>query len=260
MFAIKNISRYKAASIHFAMSIAIAAVVLCVMLFLWYPGPFFAAMGGSLLLVLIVGVDTALGPLITLIIFDTRKKWLIVDLAIVIALQLGALLYGVNTMYVARPAFTVFTGQQFAVVIAGEIDFRELAKARFEKFRHLSLTGPVLVATEPPTDKAGISDITFAKVFGLGIQNLPKYYVPYADKRDLILKTSRPLAELSLPDGDKETLEKYLSRSGNKKEELHYLPVTTKNVVLTGIIDLNGDLVDMLSITPQVTSAPGATR
>jgi hypothetical protein len=254
LFALKNISRYKAASIHLAMSIVIATLVLSVMLILWYPGPLFSAMGGKLLITLIVGVDVAIGPLITLIIFDTRKKGLVFDLAVVVALQLAALLYGVHTMYAARPAFTVFTGQQFVVVIAAEIDPKELAKARFEEFRHLSLTGPRIVATEPPTDSAGISDITFARAFGLGIQNIPKYYVPYADKRELILKTSHPLAELRLQGKDKEMLEQYIYRSGRKKEELHYLPVTTKNTVLTAIINGKGDLQDMLHITPQAAS------
>jgi hypothetical protein len=254
LFALKNISRYKAASIHLAMSIVIATLVLSVMLILWYPGPFFSAMGGKLLITLIVGVDVSIGPLITLIIFDTRKKYLVFDLAVVIALQLAALLYGVHTMYAARPAFTVFTGQQFAVVIAAEIDPKELAKARFEEFRHLSLTGPRLVATEPPTDPAEISSIAFARFFYMDIQHMPKYYVPYADKRELILKSSHPLAELKLQGKDKEILEKYILRSGRKIEDLHYLPVTTRKTVLTAIIDGKGDLQDMLDITSRGAS------
>ena len=254
LFTIKNVSRYKAASIHLAVSATVATLVLSVMLTLWYPGPFFSAMGGSLLLALIAGVDIALGPLITLIIFDTRKKGLVFDLAIVVALQLAALFYGVHTMYLARPVFTVFNGQQFVVVIAAEIEQKELAKSRFKEFRQLSLTGPILIATEPPTDKAGISDVVLAKIFGLGIQNMPKYYVPYADKRDLILKASHPLAELRVQSADKETLKKYIGRSGYKKEELHYLPVITKNRVLTAIINRNGDFLDMLDITPEEAS------
>ncbi|MBI5889508.1 MAG: hypothetical protein HZB47_02375 [Nitrosomonadales bacterium] len=99
---------------------------------------------------LIVGVDMALGPLITLIIFDTRKKGLVYDLAVVVAIQLGALGYGVHTMFAARPAFIVFTGQELAVISAVDIDEKKLAKAKIEDFRHFSLTGPVLVAVAPP--------------------------------------------------------------------------------------------------------------
>lgn len=250
LYQFRNISRYRAASVHLAISAVIALAVISTMLVLWYPGTYFSAMGGKLLVALIVGVDVIIGPIITLIIFDTRKKELVFDLAVVAALQLAALIYGTHTMYIARPVFTVFTGQQFVVVVAAEIDPKEQAKARFEEFRSFSLTGPRLVATEPPTKREDISDLLFAKIFGLGIQNLPKFYVPYVDKRDQILKASLPLSALSLQGKDKETLENYLRRFGHKKEYLRYLPVTAKDTVFTAIIDSNGDVLDMLDISP----------
>jgi hypothetical protein len=251
LFEFKNVSRYKAASVHLIISAAIAILVLSAMLVLWYPGTYFSAMGGKLLVVLIVGVDVIIGPMITLIIFDTRKKELIYDLAVVAALQLAALFYGTHIMYNARPVFTVFTGQQFAVVVAAEIDPKDLAKARFEQFRSFSLTGPRLVATEPPTSQDELSNLAFVGLFGAGIQHLPKYYVPYSDKRNEILKASLPLSKLKLQDKDKKALDDYLSRSGHKKEELRYLPVTTrKNTVLTTIVDNKGDVLDMLDIEP----------
>lgn len=255
MFEFKNVSRYKAASVHLAISAAIAALVLSVMLILWYPGPYFSAMGGKLLVILIAGVDVVIGPMITLVIFDTRKKGLIYDLAVVAVLQLAALFYGTHIMYTARPVFTVFTGQQFAVVVAGDIDPEELGKARFDEFRSFSLTGPRLVATEPPTNPDELSHLGLAELAGIGIQYMPKYYVPYSDKRDEVLKASLPLSKLKLQEKDKNTLDDYLSRSGHKKEDLHYLPVTTrKNEVLTTIIDNKGNVLDILDIVPGPSS------
>jgi hypothetical protein len=253
MITLKNISRYKAASTHLAISAGIAALVLLIMLALWYPPPLFTAMGGGKLAALIIGVDLVIGPLITLIIFDTRKKELVFDLAIVVALQLGALGYGVHTMYAARPAFIVFTGQELAVVSAVDIDEKELAKAKLEAFRHFSQTGPVLVAAEPPTDPQELSDIAFTSFLGIGIQHHPKYYVPYADKRQQVLKESRPLTGLKLEPQGKERLEKYLKQSALNADKFCYLPVTSDNKPLTAIIDANsGDLVDILDITPSV--------
>lgn len=174
MIAIQSLSRYRAAAIHLAISAVIATATLAIMLLLWYPFPLFSAMGGTELIVLIVGVDVAIGPLITLIIFDTRKKELIFDLTVVAALQVGALGYGAYAMHSGRPVFTVFTDPQLAVVAAAEIDPEELAKASKEEFRHLSLTGPRLVAAEPPTDPDELSNITFASLAGMGIQHLPE--------------------------------------------------------------------------------------
>ncbi len=251
MIELKNISRYKAALTHLAISACIGALVLSTMLVLWYPPPLFAAMGGGQLATLIIGVDVAIGPLITLIIFDTRKKELVLDLAIVAALQLGALGYGVLAMHSARPVFTVFTEHQLAVVSAADIDQTELAKARFEEFRHFSLTGPRIVAVNAPSDE--LSNIFLSNLAGFDIEQLPKYYVPYAEKRAQVLKASLPLAELDLRPVDMERLGIYLQRSGRKAEELRCLPVMAKRESLTALIDArNGDLLDILDIRPDL--------
>lgn len=105
MLAIRQMSRYRAATIHLAVSALIAAGTLALMLALWYPPPLFAAMGGTELALLIVGVDVAIGPLITLIIFDTRKKELLFDLATIATLQVMAIGYSVYSMHAGRPVF-----------------------------------------------------------------------------------------------------------------------------------------------------------
>src|SRR5919201_4579714 len=96
-------SRWKAASIHFTLSVAIATILLGLMLALWYPPPYFALMGGLMLVVLIAGCDVTLGPLITLIIFKTGKKGLKLDLAMIGCVQAAALVYGLYMMFEARP-------------------------------------------------------------------------------------------------------------------------------------------------------------
>ncbi len=253
MIAISPISRYRAALVHLAISAAIAAAALALMLTLWFPPPLFGAMGGTELALLIVGVDVAIGPLITLIIFDTRKKELIFDLAVVAVLQMGALAYGVYAMHAGRPVFIVFAESQFAVVPAAEIDANDLAQGRSEEFRTLSLTGPRLVATEEPTDPEVRSTIVFGSLAGFGVQHLPKYYVPYAKRRGQVLRESRSLADLDPAPPDRERLNGYLKRSGRKVEELRCLPVKTKRAVLTAIIDSsNGDLLDVLDIEPAI--------
>ena len=118
MLANINLSRYRAASYHLIISAGIAAITLTVMLALWYPSPLFAAMGGMELIALIVGVDVAIGPLITLVIFDMRKKELLFDLAVIALLQVAALGYGVYTMSLARPVFMVATDLGIRVVPA----------------------------------------------------------------------------------------------------------------------------------------------
>src|SRR5215813_13196588 len=141
MIALASLNRWKAAALHLVISAVIAIVVIAVMLALWYPQPYFDAMGGMGLLKLLVGVDVAIGPLLTLIIFDTRKKSLRFDLSVIAFLQIAALVYGVYIMFEARPVYTVFVKDRFEVVPADQLDAADLADAPAE-YRTLSLTGP----------------------------------------------------------------------------------------------------------------------
>lgn len=258
----KSISRYKAASIHMAMSACIAALVLTAMLTLWYPGPLFAAMGGKVILMLIVGVDVCLGPLVTLVVFDTRKKSLIYDLMIIAAVQLGALGYGIHTMYAARPVFTVFAERHFVVIPALNLDPKNLSEARIEEFRHLSLTGPRLAAINPPTDPDERAKI-FSDPARVPFAYMPKYYVPYADKRKEALDASRPIADLKLEPEDSEKLAQFLRQSHHKAEELRCLSILIVFSSMTAIIDArSGDVVGILDISPSFSlpgSGPGKT-
>jgi hypothetical protein len=257
LIRLDRISRYRAATVHLLISAGIAALVLLIMLALWYPPPLFRAMGGSELIMLIVGVDVCIGPLITLIIFDTRKKELMFDLAVVAVLQLAALGYGAYAMYWGRPVFTVFTADPgFVVVPAVEIDAKNLAKGSREEYRTLSLTGPRLVATKEPTDIEARNDIVFLSIGGMGIQDMPQHYVPYDEMRREVLKASRPLADLRLAGGDRERLDRYLARSGRKAETLRCLPVRTKFDMLTAVVDAgSGDLIDILDVKPDLAAS-----
>src|SRR4249919_365709 len=114
----KRMSRWQASGLHLIISAAIAGAVIALMLSLWYPGPLFEAAGGNDLLVILIGVDVVVGPLITLVIFRSGKPGLKFDLSVIAALQIAALLYGMHAVFLARPAFIVFVRDQFQVASA----------------------------------------------------------------------------------------------------------------------------------------------
>src|SRR5207248_3174204 len=62
-------TRWRASGLHLLISATIALAVLAAMLLVWYPRPLFEAAGGNDLLFILVSVDVAIGPLITLLIF-----------------------------------------------------------------------------------------------------------------------------------------------------------------------------------------------
>src|SRR5215475_5458606 len=190
------LNRWKASLIHLGISTAIGVGVVTLMLLVWYPRPYFSAMGGEMLIILLIGVDVVIGPLITLIIFDPKKKGLRFDLSVIAALQLAALVYGCNVMFVARPVYNVYVVDRFETIAANQVDEESLAKARGE-FRSLPLTGPRIIAAHQPTDPKRQADIVIqAMNGGPDLANIPDLYSSYIEARAEAAQKARPVAEL----------------------------------------------------------------
>jgi hypothetical protein len=180
-------TRLKATLTHLLISTTLAGIVICLILFGWYPPPYFWALGGPMLLALLVGIDIVLGPLMTMILFNPAKsrRELTLDLTIIGIVQLSALSYGIHSGYVGRMVYGVFADDAFHLVEASEIAPGLLQKAQPE-FQRLPFAGHRIIGTViPDTDKAR-SDINFFKAIGAGPQLLPEYYVPLDRSREQI--------------------------------------------------------------------------
>ncbi len=247
-----SFNRWQAAVLHLALSVLIAATLLVLVLALWYPAPYFAAMGGATLLRLLIGVDVILGPLITLIIFDTRKPRLKWDLVAIGALQLGALLYGAWIMFDARPVYTVYTGDRFEVVPANSVDAASRNRARPE-FAAWPMTGPQVVGAHLPTDAKERSDLmSSAMVGGPDIAHLPHLYHAYADVAIDAARRAKPLSQLARQgNGQAALVRDYLASAGRAEDAVGYLPVRARNEDFAMIVDRKtGAIVGSLRINP----------
>ncbi len=114
-------SRWKAASIHLSISIAVGLLVFALLFLVWFPQPYFDAAGGQHLILVLLGVDLVLGPLLTLILFKSGKKGMLFDLYLIGLVQSAALVYGMHVIVQARPAFIVAAIDRFNVVAANEL-------------------------------------------------------------------------------------------------------------------------------------------
>jgi hypothetical protein len=251
---LRALNRWKAAGIHLGLSALIATTVVAVMLLVWYPPPYFDAMGGKGLLKILVGVDVTLGPLLTLIIFDPGKKWLKFDLAVIATLQVAALMYGVWVMFEARPVYTAFVVDRFELVGASDLDQADL-DAGPPEYRRLSLTGPRLVGVKLPS-KEQVEEwnkLVFSGVAGKDVQNFPKYYVPYADIAKEVIAKAKPLAALAKDKPKyKETVQAFVSGAGRPESDLGYVPLAGREGGMTAVIDLrDGRLIGILAIDPE---------
>ncbi|MCL2297513.1 MAG: hypothetical protein FWC38_07215 [Proteobacteria bacterium] len=253
MTADKRLSRWQAAAIHLSISCAIALLVLVFIRFVFYPDFYFRLSGGLKLFFLIVGVDVVVGPLLTLAVYKHGKKGLKFDLSVIAALQVMALAYGLHTMWIARPVYTVFAIDHFAVISASEIVQESLEKAKPE-YQKLPLWGPRFVAVEMPSSPEEKQKLLFSALSsGADVQSFPEYYVPYQEKQEDILEKARLLQELekAIPES-RDEIKMFLKRKGGVGSDYRYLPIRGMDFILmTMVVDQEGVPVGVIPVDPE---------
>ena len=124
----------KVAGIHLGISVFIALIVAALVFFIWYPYPFRELTGSFGLFWLVIVVDVVCGPALTLVLANPRKKRpeVLLDFSLIILIQISALLYGMYTVYSARPVALVYQVDRLRVLTTDEIRMEELPQARPE--------------------------------------------------------------------------------------------------------------------------------
>ena len=113
----------KLSSIHLLISLIIATLMAALVFFVWYKYPYTHILGGLELFFLVCSVDVVCGPLMTLILSNPKKskREMVLDFSVVGFIQIAALLYGMHTVYVARPVYYAFDADRFTTVTVAEL-------------------------------------------------------------------------------------------------------------------------------------------
>ncbi|HEU4529672.1 MAG TPA: TfpX/TfpZ family type IV pilin accessory protein [Steroidobacteraceae bacterium] len=246
--------RFIAAAIHFLITLALAGVAAALVFLVWFPGALAEMVGGTKLFTIIVGVDVALGPLISLVIYSSQKsrRELVTDYTVVGIVQIAALVYGVFTLAVSRPVFVTFVGDRLEVVAALELDEADLAAAPLPQFRTRSWTGPRLAAIEMPTDARERNEVVMLGMAGKDVQMLPRYYRPYESALADIQRRAGGLdALLQANPEQRERIEAAIDDTGVPRENLRWLVVHHRFGFATALIDARTQRpVEYLAVDP----------
>lgn len=204
----------------------------------WYPPPYFHAGGADELILLLVGVDLCIGPLLTWIVFKPGKRGLKFDLMMIGVVQGVALVYGLWVVLQSRPIFLVAAVDRFVLVAADEITDADLALGSEPRFSSRSWTGPRLVAVEMPADPVERSDLAFSALGGRDAQNLPKYFRDYSQAGRSLLVNAKPLQVLikDRPEYSKE-IEKWLTESKRTESSTVWVPIEARKADQVMILD-----------------------
>ncbi|MBC7470965.1 MAG: pilus assembly protein [Ramlibacter sp.] len=243
--------RFKAAGIHLAISVCIAALAAALVFAVWYPYPYREISGGRELFLILIGVDVILGPSITLAIFNRAKpsRELRRDLMIVGLIQLAALGYGLQTLFVARPVHLVFELDRFRVVHAVDVPSDLMGKVP-AGIDALPLSGPTPLSLRRFTDRREEQDATLAALQGISLSSRPDLWQTYDAGREQILAAAKPADQLKSRFAARAgEIDAALARAGRQAATTAYLPLVGRKSFWTAFVDpVTADVVGFMPL------------
>ncbi len=244
--------KFRAFLAHLAVSAVIASLAVIVVFFIWYPAPLHTAVGVTQIFLILLAVDIVIGPIVTFIVYKKGKKTLKFDLAVVALLQLTALAYGMNTVFVGRPAFVVYNVDRFTVTRANDVDTKSAEKAEKSHNQNAKLSWlmPKWVGAVTSKDPKRRNEITLSSAMG-GVDwpELPELFVPLTDVKKQMHERAKPLAELrKLHDKETDILAEL---STWKDTDAKWLPLRSNAKDMVVLVDTQSDtVIKILDIKP----------
>jgi hypothetical protein len=248
-FSFRIHAALRVSGFHLLCSVAVTLLAAALVFGLWYAYPYRELSGGRGLFLLVVAVDVVCGPLLTLVLFNPAKPraelWR--DLSLVALIQLGALGFGLFTVWQARPLFLVLEMDRFKVVMAPDLDSAAIAAlpAAMQPGR---LSGPVTVAIREPKDSKERNAVLFASVQGgRDYAERPEFYLPYEGAAALkSLQRAKPLAVFLQKQPDQQDAARKLAlEKGADMAQWLYLPVIARQDWVA-VLDRQGQIQGFL--------------
>jgi hypothetical protein len=246
-------NRFSAAFFHLLGGGIIISVIACVIFFIWYPGLLAYASGVGSIFLILAFVDLLLGPFITLIVFDLRKKELKRDLLFLVLIQIVALAYGVWVLFSARPVFIVFNADRFDVVYANEFPREKIELLKNTEFSALPVLGPSIIGARLPPDSQKANEIIKNAIAGEDdVQYMPELYVSYQSIGVDAGKQAKELAELyRLNKSAKQQVDELIDRFSSLSDKIGYIPLKGRLNDLVVVVDrTDGQLLEFNKLKP----------
>lgn len=244
----------KVAAVHFLGSVFVAACAAVLVFLIWYPYPYSLLSGGLGLFLILMSVDVVCGPMLTLVLFNSKKskREFYIDMTLVLLIQVAALGYGIRVVHQARPLFLVHEVDRFRVIGLQDyqgVDVDQMLKSLEPGIRPHWLKGPTVVGTRTPKDSSERKEVLLDSLFGgRDYSQRPDFYVPYdADYQNKAIGRAQNInAFVARYPESSEEISRVLNKYGIALENAKYLPVLHKQEWIA-ILDPDGRI---LGFTP----------
>lgn len=223
--------RFRAAGLHLLFSLLVSALAALLVFKVFFPGVYRNISGGQELFMILVAVDVVLGPLLTFAVFNVAKprRELTTDIALIVSLQIAALLYGLWTVYVARPVYLVHEVDRFQVVTAADIDPTELEGA-IPELQVLPLWGVQTIGVRQAVDEDERLRSLDLALAGKDVAMRPSWWRPLDEShREIMEAKGKPLLALQgRKNYNEQAVRALLDQAGIQPEDALVFPVVAR--------------------------------
>ena len=238
--------RLRAFGMHLLVSAAVLGVLLGTLYLGWYRWPGWYLADASQVVLVMIGVDVVVGPLLTFVIASASKprRALARDLAVIAVVQLVALLYGSLNLWHGRPLYYAFSENVLQLVQAYDIEAAEIERARPQNAALLPhwYSLPRWIWAPLPQDPAARGRIIASAVSGGDdVISMPRYYQPWEAGLAQLRTQLKKVDDVGyfMPK-DKQILKEKMRAAGLAPEQTNAIPLTGRGRPLLAVFDPAG--------------------
>ncbi len=235
--------RLKAFGLHLLGSATVLTLTLGTLYLGWYHWPGWYLADVPRLLAVLVGVDLVIGPTLTLLVSSAKKprRVLARDIAIIVAFQLSALVYGTTALWNGRPLYYAFSVNCLQIVQAYDIDTGELELARQQHspFAPHWYSLPRWVWAPLPEDSKERKDIVASAVHGgVDVIEMPRYFKPWEQGLPALRTQLKNVDDIRFFSRfEKKRLKQRMQAAGLPTDRSDAIPLTGRGHRLLAVID-----------------------
>jgi hypothetical protein len=236
--------RLRAFGLHLAASSTVLTLVLGSLWLGWYQWPGWYLASALQVVGIVVMVDLALGPTLTLIVANPGKPRTVLarDIAIIVAVQLLALGYGTVTLWGGRPLYYAFSVNDLELVQASDLKSDDVDLARRENpalAPHWYSRARWIWAPLPENAEEAQKIVTGTLFGGSDVVEMPRYFRPWAQGLPELRKQLTKLDDMRyFSPAEKRTLKNRIAQLGLPADAANTIVMWGGSRRLLGVFDL----------------------
>ena len=235
--------RLKAFGLHLLGSASVLSLILAALYFGWYRWPGWYLTDVSRVVMVMIGVDVVIGPLLTFVIANQNKPRheLKRDIGMIVAAQLCALVYGSASLWNGRPLYYAFSESVLQQVQAYDIDTKEAKLAQKQNpalAPHWYSTPRWIWAPLPEDAEQREKIVAQAVTGGDDVISMPKYFKPWESGLPALRSQLKKVDDVAyFAKSEKTKLKEKMQAAGIRTDQSNAMPLTGRGHPLLAVVD-----------------------